>query len=234
MEGEDVGGAQRQRPQHRQRRDQRVVGLDVDHVPALPGHLAPEPRREAPVSIRRARRGRSGSSPRRAPARSPRGRPARCRGPRPAPRVAAIRRLTSITWRSTPPWASGLRGVTIRIRGRPSGAILGLLGAAAGDPVRLAAGAEVAGRRREEAEDDRRRPPGTVEIAAAMWRRGRTESRAAGCGERRSALRRARRHCRRGRRGSPSSVPRPGIATRSRRAWPRAAGTKCPTLASGS
>ncbi len=53
VEGDDVGNAEDERPQHRQRRDQRVVALDVNQVPLLAPHLAPDSRREAPVAFAR-------------------------------------------------------------------------------------------------------------------------------------------------------------------------------------
>ena len=55
VEGDHVRDSEGPRAQHRQRGDERVVGLHVDHVGLGLGDLAPQSGREAPVAVRRPR-----------------------------------------------------------------------------------------------------------------------------------------------------------------------------------
>ena len=131
-------------------------------------------------------------------------------GRRPRPSAGS----TSITCRSTPPCASGLRGVTISTRGAPPSALgwapsvrVGL-GDAGADPQVVDGG-------RGEPDEDHRRAAEAAGVAAQRRRRGRAGRRAAACGGRRCARRRGRRRCRPSPSGPPSSGPRRGSGRRS-------------------
>jgi hypothetical protein len=51
VEGDNVRHPERQRSRHRNRRDERVVGLDVNEIPVSATHLLPDPRSKVIVAL---------------------------------------------------------------------------------------------------------------------------------------------------------------------------------------